>query len=266
MASSSPSFGQKKLTEAQLRRRRAVQVALLQQPAASQPSGSSSSSPTQPGAPSFRTLASPTKFKAESDMLAKLSKSQLSLYKAGIYRIVAPKPAPTPAVPTPLEPPPPASQAEDVKPVIKAVPKITPKAESLNWLNSGSEDEPIEVMSSDVEEAAAGLSSRVVKTSNSSPASIKSEPLLPPSPGDVKEQKQREAKIKAEEGRKDKGKMARGGFDPKSSDDDRLEVKPTMYVPFTEIQRDSSNQVLIIWLSSFLQCLCSGQAQEAGCL
>lgn len=229
MASSSQSFGQKELTEAQLRRRRAVQVALSRQPAASQPSGSSSSSPTQLGAPSFRTLPSPTKVKAESDILAKLSKSQLSLYKAGIYRIVAPNPAPTPAVPTPLEPPPPAPQAEDVKPVIKAEPKITPKAESLNWLNSGSEDEPIEVMSSDVEEeAAAGPSSRVVKTSNSSPAGIKSEPLLPPSPGDIKEQKQIEVKIKAEQGSKGKEKMAKGGLDPESSDDDRLEVKPTM--------------------------------------
>lgn len=250
MTSSSQSFGQKELTEAQLRRRKAVLVALSQQPAASQPSSSSSSSPTQLGAPSSRTPPSPTKVKAESDMLGKLSKSQLSLYKAGIYRIVAPKPVPTPAVPTPLKPPPPAPQAEDVKLVIQAKPKITPKAESLNWLNSGSEDEPIEVMSSDVEEeAAAGPSSRVVQTSNSSPASIESEPLLPPSPGDVREQKQREVRIKAEEGSKGKGKMARGGFDLVSLDDDRLEVKPTMYVPFTEVQRDSSSQVLIIWLS-----------------
>jgi len=236
-SSSQPSASSQKaeLTPAQLKRRLAVQAAMAKFAAgvdggttgatgtgretAAAATITAPAAPAPPVPPTPEEAVKSAEQQAIDDKLAKLSPSQRSLYKAGLYLLPAEKKGKAQEAPP---------STSDVKPVVPDVPKITPVGRSQSWLTGGdNEGDAIELDSTDDDEPATPVAAPQSSVDVDTTGSISAEAA-------AREEKSildsRQEKLIANR-RRASAKRARGGFDTDSSEEEKdADVKPSRCV------------------------------------
>lgn len=220
------------LTPAQLKRRLAVEAAMAKFAAMNDADATKTAGVTGPSAtatpaapappvpPTPEEAAKAAEQQAIDDKVAKLSPSQRSLFKAGLYMLPAEKKAKVKNSPPPDEGST-AALTSDVKPV---VPNITPVSQSQSWLSGGdTEGDAIEIDSSDDDgpatPAAVPLSLTAVDPSGrATDILLEVGSQADKAVVDTRMTKQIAARRRAS------AKRARGGFDTNSSEEE--DVKP----------------------------------------